>query len=275
MEHVPRSRHGETPGSVVLDLDGVVYLGETPIPGAAEAITALSSLGWQILFATNNSTATPESVAQILGDRAAVVVDATAIVTSAMATRSYLVGNGIDAVFIVGSRQLEETIRRGRISLVDPQDADAVVVGLDRSLNEATIDAACLALSRGAALVATNTDATFPSPEGLLAGAGTTVSAIADASGSTFVVCGKPHQPMVDLVTTQLTSDNVWMVGDRLETDIAFAKNAGWTSVLALSGVTDSRAAVPDGLDPDFVVDSVADLPTLLAKGTKSIPDEG
>jgi HAD superfamily hydrolase (TIGR01450 family) len=265
----------DVPGTVVFDLDGVVYLGPSTITGAPEAVATLSGIGWQILFATNNSAATPDSVARQLGERISLLIDPATIMTSAMATATYLVGQRLTSALIVGSQQLEDTIRASGISIVGPERAAAVVVGRDRSLNQATIDRACLAISEGARFVVTNTDATFPTPYGPVAGAGETVDAIAAASGKPFVVCGKPHRPMVALVAAQVNSDNVWMIGDRLETDIAFAKQANWTSVLTLSGVTQSGTEFPEGLVPDFVIDSIADLPILLDKATRSPLDEG
>jgi 4-nitrophenyl phosphatase len=275
MDHDGRVGHDDMAGTVVFDLDGVVYLGTTPISGATDTIRALSDDGWQILFATNNSEATAESVAQILTERATLAVQPSAIITSAMATVRYLQRECVASAFVIGSRQLEDTIRSGGVVIVESVDADAVIVGLDRSLTEATIDRACQAIRRGAVFVATNTDRTFPTPHGPSAGAGTTVDAIADASGSSFVVCGKPHEPMAELVASRLMSDNVWMVGDRLETDIAFAKQGGWTSVLTLSGVTDKGVEFPEGLEPDFVVDSIAELPDVLDKATKRRLNEG
>jgi 4-nitrophenyl phosphatase len=275
MDHDGRVGHDDMAGTVVFDLDGVVYLGTTPISGATATIRTLSDDGWQILFATNNSAATAESVVQVLTERATLAVQPSTIITSAMATVSYLEQERVASAFIIGSRQLEDTIRSGGVAIVESIDADAVIVGLDRSLTEVTIDRACQAVRRGALFVATNTDATFPTPDGPSAGAGTTVDAIAKASGSSFVVCGKPHEPMVELVSSQLTSDNVWMVGDRLETDIAFAKQGRWTSVLTLSGVTKKCDEFPEGLEPDFVIDSIIDLPDVLSKATKRRLDEG
>lgn len=259
----------------MFDIDGVVYLGTEPIVGATKAIATLSDLGWQILFATNNSASTPDSVARRVSDRTGLIVDPSTIITSAMATAAYLSGRHVTSAFVIGPPQLEGTIRDHGISIVDAEVAGAVVVGLDRSLSQSAIEQACLAIRRGARFVATNTDATFPTPDGPVAGAGTTVNAVAAACSSPFAVCGKPHQPMVDLVSGQLTSKNVWMVGDRLETDIAFAKRGAWKSVLVLSGITRSDTRIPEELVPDFVIDSVAELPGLLAKATKSYPDEG
>lgn len=264
-----------SPGSIVFDLDGVVYLGSTPIPGATEAIETLGDAGWQILFATNNSTTTAAVVSQVLMDRLGLVVEPHAVITSSMAAASYLGEHKLRSAYIIGSPQLASTIRAAGITTCKPEDAEAVVVGIDRSLTASTIERASTAIQRGAVFVATNTDATFPTARGPIDGAGTTVDTIANASGGSPLVCGKPHEPMATLVSKQLTSRNVWMVGDRLETDIAFAKRAGWFSVLTLSGVTEIGGKHPQSLRPDYVIDSIADLPTMLAKATKSGRHEG
>jgi 4-nitrophenyl phosphatase len=259
------TRSSHTTGTVVFDLDGVVYLSSTPIRGAAHAIRSLQALGWQTLFATNNSTKTPESVARILKERAGISVDPSTVITSGMAATAYLTSRGVEHAFVVGSSELETTVEGGGIAVVDHLSAEAVVVGLDRSLSERTVERAASAIRRGALFVATNTDATFPTPGGEVPGAGGTVDAVAAAADSLFVVCGKPHEPMVRLVEEQLTSDCVWMVGDRPETDMAFAKEAGWRSVLTLSGVTSTTADIPPALLPDHVIESIAELPRIVS----------
>lgn len=248
------------PGTVVFDLDGVVYLGSTPIRGAAGTIAMLQGLGWQILYATNNSTKSSESVAALLADRVGVSADPSSVLTSAMAVSAHLSDTGLHTAFIVGSQQLEDTVRLGGVSIVDHLSAEVVVVGLDRSLTKDTIARAAGAIERGAAFVATNTDATFPTPDGHVPGAGATVQAIVDASGGEVVVCGKPHEPMVELVSRQIHSKNVWMVGDRPETDVAFARRAGWRSVLTLSGITTTPEEIPEELMPDDIIESIAGL---------------
>jgi 4-nitrophenyl phosphatase len=269
------SRTDHTRGAVVFDLDGVVYLGSTPIPGASAAIATLRDLGWQILFATNNSTKTPESIVKVLEDRAELSVSPSTIITSGQATVSYLHGLGVDSALVIGSQQLRDTVRRGQISIPESGPVDAVVVGLERSLTQDTIERAVRAINDGATFVATNTDASFPTPSGLMPGAGTTVSAIADAAQKPFVVCGKPEEPMVQLVSRKLESSNVWMVGDRLETDIAFAKRGGWRSVLTLSGVSTADTAASHAIKPDHIIESIAELPHLLIGASKSSDDEG
>ena len=266
---------GHVRGAIVFDLDGVVYLGSTPIPGASGAIASLRDLGWQILFATNNSTKTPETIVQVLEDRAGISVASSTIITSGMATVSYLNDLGAESALVVGSPQLRETVQRGNISIVENGAADAVVVGLMRSLTQEIIERAAQAIRGGAAFVATNTDESFPTPNGPVPGAGATVRAVADAAKRPFVVCGKPEEPMVKLVSRKLESNNVWMVGDRLETDIAFAKRAGWGSVLTLSGIATAESITSTAPEPDLIIDSIADLPHLLADASKNNDDEG
>jgi 4-nitrophenyl phosphatase len=262
-------------GSVVFDLDGVVYLGSTPIPGAAETIGDLLRDGWQVLFATNNSTKTPESVSDVIASRTGLSIDPTTIVTSGMAAAEYLVHEGLTNTLVVGSTQLTDTVIGAGISAVDSRSADAVVVGLDIEATYETIANASAAIRKGATFVATNTDATLPAPNGLLPGAGAIVAAISAASGSEPVICGKPHDPMIRLMDRMLESDNVWMVGDRPETDVAFAKTAGWRSVLTLTGVTSASETIPPALTPDHVIESVAHLNDVLTEAVEIRPDEG
>ncbi len=251
-------------GTIIVDLDGVVYRGSTLIDGATPAIEALQSHGWNILFATNNSTKTPASIAHILEDRADLVVHPNTVITSGMAAAAHLVSRGIGSAMVVGSDELAETIRERGIIVDDPEQQESVVVGLDRALTYDKIDRAAHAIRNGAHFVATNTDATFPLPDRVAPGAGTVVAAIAEASGAPFVACGKPHKPMAELVQSRIGTDQVWMVGDRPETDIAFAVRAGWRSVLTLTGVTTSRDEIPSNLVPDYVIASIAELPSLL-----------
>ena len=251
-------------GTVVFDLDGVVYLGSTPIEGAGNTIRTLQERGLQVLFATNNSMKTPESVCAVLKERVGVVVDPSSVITSSMAAAWYLGEMSVETAFVVGAPALATTITRGGISVVDHMTAQAVVVGLDRSLSDATVEQASSAIREGALFVATNTDATYPTPGGESPGAGATVAAVAKAAEAEFVACGKPNTPMARLVSRQITGACVWMVGDRLETDIAFAIEAGWRSVLTLSGVTSGSTDIPADLMPDHVIDSIIDLPRIV-----------
>ncbi|MEN8040373.1 MAG: HAD-IIA family hydrolase [Actinomycetota bacterium] len=256
-------------GTVVFDLDGVIYLGSTPIPGAAEAIDELRTMGWQVLFATNNSTKTPESVQRQLLERSGLSVPADSVVTSGMAAARYLAQEGIRTAQVVGSEDLADTVRSAGVSVTDDPEAKAVVVGLDRHLTYGKVDRAARAIRNGARFIATNTDATFPTVDGQAPGAGMVVAAIAAASHDGWIACGKPADPMLQLVNEKVAASRVVMVGDRPETDIAFAATAGWESVLTLTGVTDSVGAATTIHVPDHVVSSVVDLPAILDADTR------
>ncbi len=250
-------------GTIVFDLDGVVYLGDSGISGARESLAAVSDLGWHIVFATNNSTRSADAVLDHIEDRTGFRGSDVDVVTSAMAAAAWTVRDH-RSVFVVGEQGLRDTLSDAGLEIVG-DDADAVVVGLDRTLDYDTIAKAARLVRNGATYIATNTDATFPTSEGPVPGAGTVVAAISKAGGRNPIVCGKPEDPMVEMVRTRLRGAPVWVVGDRLETDIAMANRSGWVSVLVLTGVSDSGDHIGTEYAPDFTIDSIASLPALIA----------
>ena len=151
------------------------------------------------------------------------------------------------------------------IPVVDLADARQVVTGIDFDLSYETLRSAATAIRDGARWIATNDDPTFPAETGLWPGAGAIVAALAVAAGTEPEVAGKPHPPMVSLVTARIGADAV-VVGDRPETDLALARAGGWKSVLVLTGVTDDPATVPAELAPDHVIESIVDLADLLGR---------
>jgi 4-nitrophenyl phosphatase len=192
-----------------------------------------------------------------------------------MAAAEYLVDEGLTTALVVGSSQLTDTMTGAGVSIDASRSPDAVVVGLDIEATYETIANASAAIRGGSRFVATNTDVTLPTPNGLVPGAGSLVAAITAASGAAPVVCGKPHAPMTRLIDRRLKSDNVWMVGDRPETDIALARAAGWRSVLALSGVTSASDTVPPALTPDYMIESIAVLRNVLSDNVEARQNEG
>jgi HAD superfamily hydrolase (TIGR01450 family) len=252
-------------GTVILDLDGVVYLDTEGIPGAGKALSALEEDGWQLLYATNNSTKTREMVARHIEERTGFQASAASAITSGMAAGRYIAERHRTAS-VVGSRALVDTVSSYGVAVVDSATPDAVVIGLDLELSYEKIDRASRAIRNGAEFVATNVDNTYPTPTGLAPGAGSIVAAIAAAADATPISCGKPSEMMIELLTDEIATDNVWVVGDRPETDLALAAAGGWRSVLVLTGVATSAEAVPHHLAPHHVVDSIADVPALLTQ---------
>jgi len=252
--------------TVVVDLDGVVYLGDRPVPGAGPALAAIEEAGGRLVYATNNSTRTAAEVAAVIARRVGHEVDPAAVATAAMATAEELAPRSPRA-YVLGMAGLVTTLEEAGVAVVERgRDADTVVVGLDRALTYERLAEATLAVASGARFVATGTDRTFPMPEGPYPGAGALVAAVSTATGVEPLVCGKPHPPMVRLLRRLVGPGDAWVVGDRPETDIALARAAGWRSILVLTGVVDDPASVPAALRPDVVVPSIRDVPAVVTR---------
>lgn len=254
-------------GTIVLDLDGVLYLDAIGIPGVRETLESLVGAGWRLVYATNNSTKTRETVVRHIEERTGFRAEPDDAVTSAMAAAAHLAGR-VRTAGVVGSTAIRSELKRVGIDVVDLRDdPEAVVVGLDRSLTYDTVDRAARAIRSGAHFVATNRDATYPTPTGLAPGAGMIVAAVEIASGVEPISCGKPERPFAELVRARVGPGPVVIVGDRAETDLALGKDHGWTTVLALTGVTPDPTVVPPELHPDHVISSIVELTDVLGIG--------
>jgi HAD superfamily hydrolase (TIGR01450 family) len=248
---------------VLCDLDGVVWLARTAIPGSAEAIGRVRASGRRVLFVTNNSMSTIADQEAALG---AIGIPARGdVVTSAQAAAS-LVGAG-ERVLVCGGDGLVEAIDdRGATPVrSDGSDRsgsfDAVVIGLHHHFDYWGLHAASAAIRGGARFIATNDDPTFPTPDGPIPGAGALVAAVRAASATEPVWAGKPHHPMADLVAArcgpEFRPERALVVGDRGSTDGLFAAAVGCPFALVRSGVT-APGAVPDVSSPALI--DVADL---------------
>lgn len=251
-------------GNIVCDLDGVVYLAETGIPGAGEALTALERRGYRLIFATNSPIRTAAEVAQHIGAATGYSAREGQVLTASMAVVALLTpADG--PVLVVGEGGLATTLVAAGLDLTDdPDRARCVVVGLDRRLTYDHLRAATSAVLAGARLVACNRDPTYPTESGLWPGGGAIVAAIETASGRVAEVAGKPYPPMTAALRPALGPGPTWVVGDRPETDLALGRGEGWITVLVLSGVVSDPATVPEALRPDLVLPSLAYLPALL-----------
>lgn len=239
----------------VLDLDGVVWLAGRPIPGAAEAIGRLRAEGARVAFVTNNSGPTvSEYVAKLAA--AGLAVEAAELATSSQAAAS-LVEPGTRVAY-VGGAGLGEALAAGGARLVGlGESPEAVVVGRTLDLDFASLAAATRAISDGARFIATNTDSTFPTPDGPEPGAGALVAYLEVGSGRRAdEVAGKPEKAMVDLVRERYGQPDM-VVGDRAETDGAFAGRIGAPFALVLTGVT-RRSDLPIDPAPAVVSDDLA-----------------
>ncbi len=262
--------------SWVFDLDGVIWLGDEPIAGAAEAVARVRRTGAPVAFVTNNS----------FGRRADMVaklkrhgVDAgDDVITSAMAVAG-LVEPG-ERVLVCGGPGLQEevaargaTVTRGAAVVEAATRAtpagvlaalaacgpfDAVLVGYHRDFDYLRMTVAVRAIAEGARLLASNDDATYPTSAGPIPGGGSILAAIATAAGVDPVVAGKPHDPIADLVRGRLGPDGI-VVGDRPDTDGRFAATLGYRFGLVLSGVT-TAGDLPVEPVPEVVAADLSDL---------------
>lgn len=241
---------------VICDLDGVVYRGDEIIPGSDRALEMLRENDTPVFFATNNSSRTPRDVAAKINRLSGYPAEARDVVTSAQAA-ARIIPIGVTSCLVLGGNGLKEAVTdTGRKLARSGESVECVLVGIDRELDYEALAAAAGAVRSGAVFIASNIDPTFPTPEGLLPGAGAIVAAVATAAQATPLVAGKPETPMRALIK-ELVPGPAWVIGDRIDTDIEMAdREIAWKSILVMSGVTGTSDG--DGA-ADFVVDDLAD----------------
>ncbi len=258
----------------LIDIDGVVRLVDRPVKGAGDALNSLRAKGIPFLLLTNNSTRPPEYVADFL-KKLGVAVDASEIFTSALATALYLKSNFGEgrSAYVVGESGLIEAIRSIRWRIVNRwQDAEFVVVGLDTGFNYHKLEQAVRAIVlNNAKFIATNSDRALIHVDGPKPGAGSMVAAIEYAANAKPFVVGKPNPLVGRLALKKLgvpENAQIFVVGDRIETDMLLAKRLGAKGILVLTGAT--KQSDLESLDqaerPDFVIESIVELPDLIDK---------
>jgi HAD superfamily hydrolase (TIGR01450 family) len=250
---------------VVLDLDGVVYLGDQVVAAAPAALDQVRGLGVRVAFVTNNSYRPPDLVVEKL-NRLGVKAATGEVLTSAQAAVRLLGGrDGLDGVkvMVVGGPGLRQALEGAGACLVDGQswrDTEVVAVGFDPDLTYARVRDATLAIRAGARFVGSNPDTTLPTPEGFWPGAGATLALLRAATGVTPEVAGKPERALLDSAAAAIGAGPYLMVGDRSDTDLDGAHRLGWSTALVLSGVT-RLVDLPDlAVAPDHLLADVAGL---------------
>jgi HAD superfamily hydrolase (TIGR01450 family) len=265
-ETVPLAAGCPSPPSAVfdvalLDLDGVVYVGPDAVPGVPEALASVRDAGMALGFVTNNAARTPADVARHLTDLG-VAADETDVITSSQAAATVvaeLLGIGA-RVLAVGGPGVAAALTAAGLTVVErAEDLPAAVVqGYGREVGWTQLAEAVVAVRAGARHVATNTDATIPSPRGPLPGNGAMVGVVEAITGQRPLVTGKPDPAMHAECVRRTRARRPLVVGDRLDTDIEGARRAGAASLLVLTGVTDAATLLaappeqrPDLLSPD------------------------
>lgn len=249
----------------LLDLDGVVYVGHTAVPGAREALSAARAAGMRLAFVTNNASRTPQKVADLL-TRLGVPAAPDEVVTSAQAAARLLserLPHG-SRILLVGAEGLEQAlVERGlQPVLTADEHPSAVVQGYGPDVGWRNLAEAAYAIHDGAWWVATNTDLTFPTARGVAPGNGALVAAVRYATGSDPTVAGKPELPMHREGVLRTGAMRPLVVGDRLDTDIEGARRGGVDSLLVLTGVTHSVELIqaPPQRRPTFVAPDLSGL---------------
>jgi 4-nitrophenyl phosphatase len=253
--------------TLLIDLDGVLYRGNTALPGAEKFIASLRGRGIAFRLVTNNATLTPQQYVEKLAAMG-VEVEPGEVFTSALATGMYLRDHreGTETALVVGETGLRQAVSESGLRLVD-EGGDWVVVGLDRTATYEKLAAAALALERGARFVGSNPDTSFPTERGLVPGAGALLAALTATTGRAPVVIGKPQPLMLELAMRDAggTLQDTAMLGDRLDTDIAAAERVGMPSILVLTGVSTRADLAGTATPPDLVVESLPELMDLLS----------
>lgn len=261
---------------LLCDLDGVVYRGDQPCPGAVEGLAAARAAGRRILFMTNNAGHRPQDVERrLLG--LGVAVEPGEVLTSSMVAADYVAehhqpGDG-EVVLAVGGPGVRLCLELAGLQTVTPADlaggtgprVSVVVQGYGPDIAVADLNEAVYAIQGGATWVATNADATLPSERGLAPGNGSLLAAVGHATGrAPDIVVGKPEAPayLQALRLLGLPAEQVLALGDRLDTDIAGAKAVGIPTALVLTGVHGrcDAAQAPPELRPDLIVETIPDL---------------
>ncbi len=250
---------------LLIDLDGVVWIGREAVPGSTAALRSLLDAGKEIVFVTNNPAKPAAEYARRLSE-AGVEIEPERIVTAGESTAALVaerLGPGGNA-FAIGAPAFHESLSAAGLELLEGERgraAGAVVVSGHRGFDYEELLTATLALQRGAALFATSHDPTLPMPGGAWPGTGAVLAAVETASGATAEIGGKPEPHLFELARERIAAaERVAMVGDRVASDIEGGRRAGLETILVLSGATSreqAEAAVPP---PDHVVADLAAL---------------
>lgn len=253
----------------IFDLDGTIYVDDLLIDGAIEAIQELRNDGHKIVFLTNKSIDTIDSYVKKL-QRLGIDVSHEHVVNSNYLTARYLSSRmGPDEkVMVIGEQPLLDELADMGIEVSDNEtEVSYVVLGWDRDFTYEKLNRAFQAWKNGAVVVATNPDRTCPIKGGQIPDCGAMIGAMEGATGEKVdIILGKPSPLAARFIVDdilKLPPGNCYMVGDRLETDIRMGNDYGVNSVLVLTGITEKSMVKHAKDQPDFIIDSIKELPNL------------
>ncbi|HVY55395.1 MAG TPA: HAD-IIA family hydrolase [Thermodesulfobacteriota bacterium] len=253
----------------LIDLDGVVYVGDNLTEGAAETLEELKKSGKIVIFLTNDPRKTAAEYSEKLRAMG-IAVSPGDVVTSGMAIAYHIRGTHPDIegkkAYVVGSASLKEEIRQTGLSVVSGEEAkhaDFVIVGGHPDFHYEELKLASLAVRRGAEFYATNRDPVYPTPEGLVPATGAMLAAIETACGRKAVVAGKPEVIVFEVALSEhmhRDRERFAIIGDRIDTDVQGGKNSGIGTILALTGSTSEEDVIESEIKPDYLIRDLRDL---------------
>jgi len=250
-----------TPRNYLIDMDGVLVRGRTAIPGAQDFIGRLRDRDAKYLVLTNNPMYTPADLAHRL-QNSGLDIPADRIFTSAMATAQFLHWQRPrGTAFVIGESGVTSALHEAGYIITD-HAPDYVVLGETTSLNFEAITKAIRLVAGGARFIATNSDSSGPTEDGIVPACGAMAALIERATGRSPLFIGKPAPLMMRSAMNHLGvhSQNTVMVGDRMDTDIIAGLQAGMDTILVLSGVTARDAIDRFPYRPTWVLGSVAEI---------------
>ena len=248
--------------ALVIDIDGTLFRGKQALPGLAELFSWLHEHNIAHIIASNNATKTPEHYQKMFAE-AGLVLPVESIITAALAAADYIKQNIHPGgkVFMIGEIGLRNALHSAGLKLVDDssQEAEFVVVGGDHFLIYEKLKHATLHIQRGATFIGTNPDVVYPAEEGLIPECGATLAALTASTGILPTVIGKPSSFLFETAVqkTGSTPEKTAMIGDRLETDIYGAQQAGMRSILVTTGVDNEETITQKEIYPDLVVNDL------------------
>jgi 4-nitrophenyl phosphatase len=241
----------------VIDLDGVVYTGNTLVKNADKRIVNMRQKG-RVFFVTNNASLHREEyVKKLHGFGIPVVKDE--ILTSAYVSAVYINTHYDNPqVFMIGEKGLRQELEEQDIKVCH-RNCNLVLVGLDRGFNYDKLALALRYVEKGAPFLATNDDNALVTESGLLPGAGAIVSALRTASRKEPIIIGKPSDIMADFILTKagVKPEEVLLIGDRLDTEVVMGKNFGMKTALVLTGYTKQEDLEKSKIRPDYVLEGL------------------
>ncbi|MDQ2714720.1 MAG: HAD-IIA family hydrolase [Chloroflexota bacterium] len=258
----------------LIDLDGVVYRGNELLPGAKDFVAWLEATHKKYLFLTNNSFATIEQILAKL-ERLGITADVDHVMSASQAAVQNIaraIPGGI--VYVVGEQPLMELVEQQglRVANVESEQADAVLVGLDRYFDYEKLTCAIRIVLAGALFVSINRDPLLPVAGGFLPGTGTLAAAIEAGSGVSPEVVGKPQPLLLEEAMAKLQSqpNETVMIGDGLDVDILAGQAAGTHTLLVLCGRNSREDAATSTIKPEHIYQDLAAVVAEVTKGSEA-----